>query len=130
VPGTRIDAKVLVRGGIFNNPGTKFQVLKEQLDYTLAQAGKDMVLARLGRVLKDRTGRYEAKVQTERVSTGWEVNDGRKELYGPWLEGTGSRNRTTRFKGYRTFRLVRQELGGKSKEIAKPIIAKFLRDMS
>jgi hypothetical protein len=25
-------------------------------------------------------------------------------VYGPWLEGVGSRNATTRFKGYRAFR--------------------------
>jgi hypothetical protein len=31
--------------------------------------------------------------------------------YGPWLEGTGSRNLTTRFKGHFAFRLAAQELG-------------------
>ena len=31
-------------------------------------------------------------------------------VYGPWLEGTGSRNETTRFKGYRHFRLTVQAM--------------------
>lgn len=31
-------------------------------------------------------------------------------VYGPWLEGTGSRNQTTRFKGYRHFRLTVQAM--------------------
>jgi hypothetical protein len=31
-------------------------------------------------------------------------------VYGPWLEGTGSRNQTTRFKGYASFRRVRDWL--------------------
>ena len=29
-------------------------------------------------------------------------------MYGPWLEGTGSRNATTRFKGYHGYRLASQ----------------------
>lgn len=39
----------------------------------------------------------------------WAVTDG-GIVYGHWLEGTGSRNRTTRFKGYKAFRLVTQSL--------------------
>jgi len=27
-------------------------------------------------------------------------------VYGPWLEGTGSRNQTTNFKGYKSARLA------------------------
>jgi hypothetical protein len=38
--------------------------------------------------------------------------------YGPWLEGTGSRNETTRFKGYHGFRQAGQELDRQAKEIA------------
>lgn len=41
--------------------------------------------------------------------------------YGPWLEGTGSRNLTTRFKGYHSFRLaaqIMQPFGGPAAEAA------------
>lgn len=31
-------------------------------------------------------------------------------IYGPWLEGTSDRNRTTRFKGYFHFRQTTQEM--------------------
>jgi hypothetical protein len=31
-------------------------------------------------------------------------------VYGPWLEGVGSRNNTTRFKGYHAFRNAAQAL--------------------
>ncbi len=34
--------------------------------------------------------------------------------YGPWLEGTGSRNQSTRFKGYASFRRAAQELDGRA----------------
>jgi hypothetical protein len=38
--------------------------------------------------------------------------------YGPWLEGTGSRNQTTRFKGYHGYRLAAQELEAEAGVIA------------
>ena len=41
---------------------------------------------------------------------------------GPWLEGIASRNTRSRFKGYRTFRLVAAELEDKAAAIAGPVI--------
>ncbi len=44
-------------------------------------------------------------------------------IYGAWLEGTGSRNRTTRFKGYFMWRRVFQEMNrGGAVKIVKPYI--------
>lgn len=52
------------------------------------------------------TGYYESNVRIHNTSSGTEVWDGGHAgpVYGPWLEGVGSRNRTTRFKGYHAFR--------------------------
>lgn len=52
------------------------------------------------------TGYYESNVRIHNTTTGTEVWDGgyAGPVYGPWLEGVGSRNRTTRFKGYHAFR--------------------------
>lgn len=52
------------------------------------------------------TGYYESNVSIHAASTGQEVWDGGQggPVYGPWLEGVGSRNETTRFKGYHAFR--------------------------
>jgi len=52
------------------------------------------------------TGYYESRVEIHNSSTGPEVWDGGHAgpVYGPWLEGVGSRNATTRFKGYWSFR--------------------------
>jgi len=38
--------------------------------------------------------------------------------YGPWLQGTGSRNMTTRFKGYHGYTLAAQELDAEAEGIA------------
>ena len=49
-------------------------------------------------------------------------------IYGPWLEGTGSRNYpVTRFKGYRNWRRVTQMLEKAAKPIAEKSIREHLR---
>jgi hypothetical protein len=41
-------------------------------------------------------------------------------VYGPWLEGVGSRNApTTRFPGYHTFQLVSQKIDGEAGSLAE-----------
>jgi hypothetical protein len=54
------------------------------------------------------TGYYESNVRIHNVSGSPEVWDGgyAGPAYGPWLEGVGSRNATTRFKGYHAFRIA------------------------
>lgn len=49
--------------------------------------------------------------------------------YGPWLEGTGSRNATTRFKGYHSFRMAGQELESRAQSIAEAAIAPSVGEM-
>lgn len=70
------------------------------------------------------TGAYRSHVHAslDRVVDGGVV-------YGPWLEGVGSRNRTTRFKGYHTFRLVKQRLREKAGPIAERELPKYLGRM-
>lgn len=55
---------------------------------------------------KQPTGYYESNVTIHHTSYGEEVWDGGEAgpVYGPWLEGVGSRNNSTRFRGYFAFR--------------------------
>lgn len=94
----------------------------------VAERGKDMILAEFGTVLKHPTGYYESQVRTDRQVDDWTINDG-GVVYGPWLEGTSSRNDSTRFKGYSTFRRVKQRLTGRSGGIAERVLQPFLRRM-
>lgn len=73
---------------------------------------------RLAKVLKHPTGYYQSRITTNRVGETFLVTDG-TVVYGPWLEGTGSRNDDTRFKGYFTFRLVAQKVEIKAGSIAE-----------
>jgi hypothetical protein len=90
--------------------------LEDGLD-AIAQRGVDLVRIRLHGVLRHPTGRYESRVQTERAGSDRAVTDG-GIVYGPWLEGVSTRNRTTRFKGYATFRRTTAELDRQAGPIA------------
>jgi hypothetical protein len=75
------------------------------------------------------TGTYQSKVNIARRGLDLVVNDGYPGsgvLYGPWLEGVGSRNKTTRFKGYFALRRAAQSVALKSAAIAEPIIRRFI----
>jgi hypothetical protein len=50
--------------------------------------------------------------------------------YGPWLEGSGSRNLTTRFKGYHSFRRAGQALDGMAEGLAQEAIRPFIEEMN
>jgi hypothetical protein len=85
-------------------------VLLTEIDADVAQVAVNSVLAWLGGHLQNPTGYYESQIATDMAVTGASVNDS-GVIYGPWLEGTGSRNYPrTRFKGYHTFRSVTQDL--------------------
>lgn len=87
----------------------------------VAQEGRDMVEQILPGVLQHPTGYYQSHIQVERQASTSVVTDG-GVVYGPWLEGVGSRNQTTRFKGYGTFRRAFQQLDGQAGKIADTVL--------
>ena len=74
-------------------------------------------------------GHYRRNVSGERQGLTARIDDG-GVIYGPWLEGTSSRNQTTRFKGYGTFRQVGQELEKKSDDILNKHIKRTVKRLS
>jgi hypothetical protein len=107
-----ITTRVSTSGPFFDGR-TQYAVWRaeDDMEREIAQWGMNKVHARLRRVLKHPTGYYQSHIQTQRVMDWTEINDGGRIVYGPWLEGVGSRNYpVTRFKGYRTFRLVAQRM--------------------
>ncbi len=80
------------------------------------------------------TGEWLRSVKT-RVSAAvgglkaWEVHDS-DIVYGPWLEGVGSRNfPVTRFKGYSTFRKVAQQIDRKAPQMLTTETRRMARDL-
>lgn len=51
-------------------------------------------------------------------------------VYGPWLEGVGSRNPVTRFKGYHTFRLIAQRLDMVATDIAYAELPRYITELN
>lgn len=90
--------------------------------------GASMFRSRLNVVLRKQTPVYRLRVEAKEDRPGWKIWDQRM-VYGPWLEGTGSRNRTTRFKGYRTARITTAKLNKMSKDVAVPIVARYIGEV-
>lgn len=117
---------VRTSGPIFNGEAARIlDRMTEEIADTVAKQGKQDVLQRLGQVLRHPTGRYESRLRVNERGTQATVDD-QRSVYGPWLEGTGSRNSSTRFKGYATFRLVRQQLDAKARRIADEVVARTI----
>ena len=101
----------------------------EELDAELVDEGRRLVVHYLDRFLRHPTGYYVSNVRVEQRGTAHQVTDS-GVVYGPWLAGASSRNRSTRFKGYRHWRLAQQDLEKRSGAIAQRIMPRYLRRAS
>ncbi len=111
------------RGALFD--GRAENIMRAGLEQALddvAQQGYADVMHHLDLSIRNPTPYYETQVIWERAVEDRVIHD-RGIIYGPWLEGVGSRNKTTRFKGYFTFRRVGQALQVKASAIAERAVA-------
>lgn len=100
-------------------PEAEFAHCADEWAKCLAELGNVMVRANLNTVLRHQTPYYRTRIAAQKEAPGhWKVTD-QGVIYGAWLEGVGSRNRTTRFKGYFTFRRTCQQLAGKAAEAGR-----------
>lgn len=90
----------------------------------IAIIGASMVRTQLNRVLRRQTPYYRMQVEAQAEAPGWKIWD-QDVVYGPWLEGTGSRNKSTRFKGYFTFRLIAAQLQARAKAICESVLVSY-----
>lgn len=99
--------------------------LAEVASYTKHEVSMELV-----QVLQHPTGYYESKIQAEPRDIGqWSINDS-NVIYGPWLEGIGSRNApVTRFPGYHTFRRVQGRMSQKTTAIVQAWVTRTLGEL-
>ena len=77
---------------------------------------------------KSSTGHYRRSVSGTVQELHGRIDDG-NVVYGPWLEGVGSRNQTTRFKGYASFRRTAQWLQKQVNGVARKAMGRLVRSL-
>lgn len=106
-------ATVTLKGPIFDARGdAAVRDLKHDAVESVAGQGLADVHQNLDHSTRHPTPYYETQIAVDVDGDNAVVHD-RGVIYGPWLEGVGSRNKTTRFKGYASFRRAAQGLGEK-----------------
>jgi len=140
----RIEMKMEVSGPAFDQRGRQMveQAMHSAVKELVEKAEQrldDLARPRPGGVYLSKsqggrsTGNYRRNISGKVTGIGrslqGEVSDG-GVIYGPWLEGTGSRNQTTRFKGYGMFRKTRQWADDQSSEIAKTHVRRLVGKMN
>jgi len=101
----------------------------KDVEKKVADKAEEKIQQRLPQVIRHYTGRYSSSIHQTSDDGGTAVTD-MPIVYGPWLEGVGSKNRTTRFKGYHTFRIVGQEVDAEAEQIANEDLKKYLEEMN
>ncbi|MBH1939008.1 hypothetical protein I5Q34_32925 [Streptomyces sp. AV19] len=96
----------------------------------IAEYAETLVLNELGHVLRHPTGYYESRVETERLAADTSRVHDNGVVYGPWLEGIGSRNApVTRFAGYSHWRRMKEAVKGQVPAMAERILQRHLPGM-
>jgi hypothetical protein len=125
-PLLRVRTRVRFSGAFFDYRGRRlFREFSEEVEEEGAEWALDHIQGTFHTHFKHPTGFYESNVRIHNTSTGHEVWDGgyAGPVYGPWLEGVGSRNATTRFKGYWAFRKAASALERRIEDMGERIFA-------
>lgn len=96
----------------------------------VAGEGVNLVRASGRHDYKHPTGYYESEVQTDMAEPDSTVVWDSDVIYGPWLEGLSSRNQSTRFKGYATFRKMTPVLAKRAGPIAYRMLDRYVARMN
>ena len=97
-----------------------------QIEEKTAKFGAAIIRARQDRTFKVQTPYYRLTVAARPDGAHMKISD-TGCIYGPWLEGIGSRNRTTRFKGYFIWRKSVAEVQRHMHNLAEGEIEQALR---
>jgi hypothetical protein len=130
----RIHIRETAHGALFRAHGADAARIMNEIDDEIEHDAADWAQDQINRLFhasfKLPTGYYESRVHISNSMGGLEIGDGGQAgpVYGPWLEGVGSRNVTTRFKGYHTFRKVTTMLERHIADIGERILRNRTRD--
>ncbi|HUV73866.1 MAG TPA: hypothetical protein VMW79_06130 [Anaerolineae bacterium] len=129
---------VTLKGPVFDNAPRKVQgavteILEDGVEAGEKHLDEEMLRKRPAGVFLaistaegGSVGNYRRLVQDKMVGHLHALITDGGSLYGPWLEGVGSRNATTRFKGYSSFRKTGQWLQKEIKGIANKALKRLM----
>lgn len=121
------DITVNAKGPIFDGRAPSIMLeFAEDVGKSVAAEGAAAVRTSFEGFVQNPTGKYSRSIGVVRYGGRWVVNDGGM-VYGPWLAGVGSRNATSRFKGYPHWRRAAQQLRKRSGAIARGILPRYVR---
>jgi hypothetical protein len=122
----------------------------EAVRHQVAERGRQLTMAAFTSSIREDRGRFQQTITTTDHSRTYSTHSGHKTYsmsvavddvsetvvttslatYGPWLEGVGSRNLTTRFKGYHGFRKAGQELERAAQNVADAGLYPYVEQMN
>jgi hypothetical protein len=74
-------------------------------------------------------GNYRRSLHQEVKGLHGRIDDS-QIIYGPWLEGISSRNQTTRFKGYASFRWATGQIGKRAVPVLRAHVDQLIRELN
>ncbi|WP_318205389.1 hypothetical protein [Streptomyces sp. SCL15-4] len=96
----------------------------------VADFAQEHALGLMRASFRNPTGYYESRVTTTRVSSEVALVHDQGVVYGPWLEGVGSRNSpVTRFPGYWHWRRTKGVVAARGPQIAETAVRRHLPEM-
>lgn len=122
------DVEVTVTGPLFDGRAAReFAAYANEAREQIAEFGEEHVLNLMGLAFQHPTGYYESNVTTERASADVSRVHDSGVVYGPWLEGVGSRNRARPgFPGYEHWRKTKVILAARAPEMAQRLLERYL----
>ncbi|MEW2420441.1 hypothetical protein AB0911_07845 [Streptomyces nigra] len=96
----------------------------------IAEFAETHALTLMGMAFRNPTGYYESRITTSRVSADTSLVHDQGVVYGPWLEGVGSRNApVTRFPGYWHWKRTKALVADRGPQIAEQAVRRHLPEM-
>lgn len=125
-----MDVTVTTSGPLFDGQAQGvMDAIVDESAHVVAAFALERVHYRLDRSIRHPTPYYETQITQQRAGLGEEIVHDRGIVYGPWLEGVGRRNATTRFKGYAAFRTATGQVQEKAVELVEGVITRHITQL-
>ena len=114
--------------------GRDTQIIRKFFDDAkklISKTGEEEIKQRIGARAQHPTGDFAGAVITKDFKKGRTITAEYPQiLRGPWLEGTSTRNQSTRFKGYRLFRLTYRRLRKNVSQLVRGLFERAMSDLN